>query len=364
LGQEKIMKNFWDEVKHKKPFFALAPMADVTDAAFRQLIAKYSRHGEEGGGPDIFWTEFVSANGLASRGKEALMYDLKYTENERPILAQLFTADPKNMEESARLVQELGFDGLDINMGCPDRTIEKQGAGACMIKTPDIAKEIIRAAKRGAPNLPISVKTRVGYNQVEIDTWIPALLEEGLAALTVHVRTRKEMSSVPADWGRLKKVVALRDKISPHTLIIGNGDVLSLADGEEKAKETGADGIMVGRAIFGNPWFFDKTRSITAALPKKHPLGRVPIIGKFFETKHKGAQSKVRPITVKERLDVMLEHAKLFDELLGEVKSFSIMKKHFKAYVTGWPGAKELRMKLMESKNVAEVEEILAQFKL
>ncbi len=354
---------FWSKLKTdilargNGPFFALAPMADVTDAAFRKLIAKYGK-------PDVMWTEFVSANGLASRGKEALMVDLLYGEEERPIVAQLFTADPKNMESAARLVEELGFDGLDINMGCPDRTIEKQGAGACLIKTPDVAREIIRAAKRGAPNIPISVKTRVGYNHLEIDTWIPTLFEEGIAALTVHVRTRKEMSKVPADWSRLKKIVALRDRLSPDTLIIGNGDVTSLLDGRQKAKESGVDGVMIGRGIFGNPWLFDDSRSIVSVLPKKHPLGRLPLIGKFFHTKRGAPSSKVKPITVRERLDALLEHTKLFDSLLGKVKSFSIMKKHYKAYVNGFPGSKELRQNLMESKNVDEVEEIIRNFKV
>ncbi len=153
---KEILMGFWERLP--KPFFCLAPMADVTDPAFRRLVAKYSRHGESGGGPDVFWTEFVSANGLQSAGRSALQRDLEYTEGERPIVAQLFTSDRNNMRESAKLCAELGFDGIDINMGCPDKTIEKQGAGACMIKSPEIAVQMIRAVKEGAPNLPISVK--------------------------------------------------------------------------------------------------------------------------------------------------------------------------------------------------------------
>ncbi|HSE56561.1 MAG TPA: tRNA-dihydrouridine synthase family protein, partial [Candidatus Paceibacterota bacterium] len=195
------MSNFWQELrKNKQPFFCVAPMADVTDAAFRRLIAKYSRHGEFGGGPDVFWTEFVSADGLMSQGREVLGRDLEYCEAERPIVAQLFSSNPEKMEGAARLCAELGFDGIDINMGCPDKTIEKQGAGAAMIKNPEQAQAVIRAAKRGAGNLPISVKTRVGYNTVQITEWIPLLLKENIAALTVHARTRKELSAVPAPW--------------------------------------------------------------------------------------------------------------------------------------------------------------------
>ncbi len=297
-------------------------MADVTDAAFRRIIAKYSRHGEKDGGPDVFWTEFVSADGLMSPGREVLRHDLKYTEAERPIVAQLFGAHPDKMEGAARLCAELGFDGIDINMGCPDKSIEKQGAGACMMKNPQVAREIIRAAKRGAPNLPISVKTRIGYNKNEIETWIPELLAEDIAALTLHCRTRKEMSKVPARWEHVKEVVALRDRLGVKTLIIGNGDVRSIEEARYKIQETGCDGVMLGRAIFGNPWLFD--------------------------------QSRVE-IPLDEKLRVMVEHTKLYEELLGNIKSFSIMKKHYKAYVNGFPGATELREKLMSCENANEI---------
>src|SRR4051812_23055635 len=233
------MNNFWKKLK--KPFFVLAPMADVTDAAFRRVIAKYSRHGEADGGPDVFWTEFVAADGLMSAGREKLKYDLIYTGAERPIVAQLFGSNPEKMEGAARLCAELGFDGIDINMGCPDRSIEKQGAGAAMIKTPAAARAVIRAAREGAPKLPISVKTRIGYNKNEIATWIPELLAEKPAALTIHCRTRKEMSLVPARWEHVREVTALRDKLSPETLIIGNGDARDIEDARAKALEFGAD---------------------------------------------------------------------------------------------------------------------------
>ncbi len=346
--------HFWQQLRQqKKPFFCVAPMADVTDAAFRQMIARYGK-------PDVMWTEFVSANGLASAGRAVLERDLVYSETERPIVAQLFTADPEAMERAAHLVATLGFDGLDINMGCPDKAIEKQGSGAGMIKTPEVAKGVIAAAKAGiaraGKTIPVSVKTRVGYYTPEIATWIRHLLEQDIAALTVHARTRKDLSKVPAQWKYVRDVVALRDAVAPETVIIGNGDVISLADGKARAQASGADGVMVGRALFGNPWFFDESRAIVATLPKKQPwlIRHIPFIKKYFETKRKAAISEINPITVTERLTVMKEHAVLFEQLLGDIKSFAIMKKHFKAYVTGFTGAKELRVRLMEESRTAE----------
>ena len=184
--------NFWESLS--KPFFALAPMADVTDAAFRRIIAKYGK-------PDVTWTEFVSADGLCHpKGREKLLKDLEYSEAERPIVAQLFSSNPENMRAACKLCAELGFDGIYINMGCPDKTIEKQGCGSAMIKTPDIAIQVINAAKQGiadaGKDIPLSVKTRVGYSRDEIDMWVKLLLEQNLAALTIHARTRKDLSQV------------------------------------------------------------------------------------------------------------------------------------------------------------------------
>ncbi len=361
--------NFWKKIQQqKKPFFCVAPMADVTDAAFRKLITKYSRHGESGGGPDVVWTEFVSANGLMSPGREALLYDLIFSEQERPIVAQLFSADPEKMKGAVRLCIERGFDGIDINMGCPDKTIEKQGAGARMIYTKDQAVEVIRAAQEAiqesGKDIPLSVKTRVGYNDVELDTWIPLLLQQNLAALTVHARTRKQLSKSPAEWRYLREIVALRDTLAPETVIIGNGDVTSLFDGKEKARSSGVDAVMVGRALFGNPWFFDESREMVSVLPKKQPvfIRKIPFLAKIFETKRKAPESRVHPITIEERLGVLVEHTILFEELLGNIKNFAVMKKHYKAYCTGFSGAKELRMKLMETQNAEEVKKIVESF--
>lgn len=314
-------KGFWSKLK--KPVFVLAPMADVTDAAFRRVIA-------EKGNPDVMWTEFVSADGLArapEEGRKKLLKDLIYTEAERPIVAQFFTSTPENMKKAAELARNLGFDGIDINMGCPAKVINRQDAGACLIKSPEVAAQLIRAAKEGAGDLPVSVKTRIGFNKVELETWLPALLKENPAVITLHARTAKEMSKVPARWEFVKRAVEIRNELGSETLIFGNGDVTDLDDARRKVGETGCDGVMLGRAIFGNPWLF----------------------------------SEVSPST-EERLSTLLEHARLFEELLGGVKSFAIMKKHFKAYVSGFDGAAELRQQLMEAENAAGVSEIIKNF--
>ena len=312
--------SFWNTLP--RPFFALAPMADVTDVSFRAMFAKYGR-------PDVFWTEFVSADGLCSPGREQLKIDLLFEEEQRPIVAQLFTGSPKNMYAAGMLAKELGFDGLDINMGCPDRKIEKQGCGCDMIRNPKTAVAVIEAAIQ--TGLPVSVKTRIGYNKDEIDSWVPTLLQTNIVALSVHLRTRKEMSKVPAHWEAMSRIVTLRDALAPETLLVGNGDVVDRADGEKKAQESGCDGIMIGRGIFGNPWIFNKTISRDTL-----PIG--------------------------ERLRVAVEHTKLFEEKLP-TKSFNLMKKHYKAYVEGFAGAKELRMKLMEeAQNATDVERIVQTF--
>ncbi len=217
-----MIKGFWKTLS--KPIFALAPLAGVTDAAFRRVIAKYGK-------PDVMFTEFTSADGLCSIGQRALLTDLLYCEAERPIVAQLFGSNPEHMYQACILARELGFDGIDINMGCPDKGIERQGAGAAHIKNPKRAQEVIAAAMRGAGELPVSVKTRIGYSKNILDEWLPYLLEMDLAAITVHGRTRKEMSAVPAHWDAIGRAVELRNKYDAgpdHTLILGNGDVQTL----------------------------------------------------------------------------------------------------------------------------------------
>ena len=331
------MTNFWHTLP--RPFFALAPMANVTDAAFRRLIAKYGK-------PDVMWTEFVSCDGLLSAGREKLLVDLWYSEAERPIVAQIFGAVPEHFYQCAQLVASLGFDGIDINMGCPDRAVEKQGAGAALMKNPKLAKEIIAQTKRGADGLPVSIKTRMGYSKNELEAWLPHLLEAEPAAVTLHLRTRKEMSSVPAHWDAAAQAREIIERFGGasaasaggRTLLIGNGDSATLADAQEKAQRYGVDGVMIGRGVFGSPFLFA------------------------------GGEQK-RP---EERLRVMLEHTTLFEKLYGPnrtpdtikqpwLKNFDVMKKHYQAYVSGWPGAKELRAQLMTAESAAETAAIVAR---
>ena len=338
-------KNVWDTVRGKKPFFALAPMADATDNAFREIIAEKSRMGKRGGGPDIMWTEFVACDGLASdEGRPHLISDLAYTKNQRPIIAQIFGGNPKTMYIGAREVAKLNFNGIDINMGCPQEVIIKQRAGADLIRDPKRAKEIVEAVREGVKaagkNTPVSVKTRVGFSKDIVEEWIPELLSLNLPALTIHARTRKDMSKVPARWERVARTVELRNKYAPRTLIIGNGDVASIADGKAKAQATGADGIMIGRAVFGNPWIFTGRATAQQAV-----LGH----------------DTTADISTKEKIETLIEHTKLYERMHPD-KNFAIMKKHYSAYVRGFSGAKELRMELMNAESYEDVYNIAGEF--
>jgi nifR3 family TIM-barrel protein len=313
-----MSRGFWDKLP--RPFFALAPMYDVTDAAFRKIIATYGK-------PDVFYTEFTSTDGLMSEGRTKLLHHLKFNDIEHPIVAQVFGTKPEKFAETAKLAEELGFDGFDINMGCPDKNIIKGGSCAALFRTPELAKELILASKAGS-SLPVSIKIRIGDTKVEWEDWIAKLLEAGPAAIGIHLRTRKEMSKVPAHWEVMPQIVKfIHEHTTPETrpLIIGNGDILDMTDANKKITETGADGMMLGRAIFGNPWLFS---------------GQQP--------------------TDQERLQVLLEHTLLYEQIFSEIKPFDIMKRHFKSYTSGIPGAAELRAKLFETKNAAEVAAILS----
>ncbi|HUQ30408.1 MAG TPA: tRNA-dihydrouridine synthase [Candidatus Paceibacterota bacterium] len=318
--------SFWKQLK--KPFFVMAPLADVTDPAFRALIAKCGR-------PDVFWTEFVSADGLYHMreiqkipdAENPLMRDLQYSAAERPIVAQLFSSKPDMMAYAAELVAKLGFDGVDINMGCPDRGIERQGCGAAMIKTPEVAVQVIEAARK-ASGLPVSVKTRVGYNKESLDEWLPVLIETKLDALTLHLRTRKEMSLVPANWEYMKRAVEIRNRVSPGTLLIGNGDIKDVEDGRAKVLASGADGAMIGRGMFGNPWVF--------------------------------AGRKTEDTPLADKLAALLELAYGFEKLQPR-KNFAILKKHIKAFVTGFDGAADFRAKLMQAETAQQLDTLVAE---
>lgn len=336
-----MISNFWQELP--KPLFVLAPLANVTDCAFRSIIAKYGK-------PDVMWTEFVSCDGLQSPGRQNLMIDLQFSAIEHPIVAQIFGSQPDNFYKTAILCAELGFDGIDINMGCPDRNVEKQCAGAAMMKDPPLAQACIAATLRGAGKLPVSVKTRLGFNKNELATWLPTLLATNLAAITIHARTRQEMSLVPANWEEVAAAVKIRDhhdSSKTKTLILGNGDVTNLDMARRRVNETGCDGIMIGRGIFGNPWLFKDKENYRNKDSYKN-------IENFKIEDNKNENYKIEnyknenEISTIEKLRVMVEHTYLFEKLLGQQKSFSLMKKHYKVYVNGFDGAKELRVKLME----------------
>lgn len=314
--------DFWKNLS--KPIFVLAPMADVTDDAFRRMFVRYGK-------PDVMFTEFVSTDGLCSVGRKNLLRELQYSPEQRPIVAQIWGANPKNFYETAKLLADMGFDGIDINLGCPQAKEVAVGACAALIRQPARAVEIIEATMKGAGFLPVSVKTRIGYDKIETEGWTKTLLSTGISALTLHGRTKKEMSKTPARWDEIAKAVRIRDEMKSETLIIGNGDVRSLLEADGRVKETKVDGVMIGRGVFGNPWFFnrDKTRE---------------------------------SLTIKERLGAMEEHSQIFEQVFTPRKNFAVMRKHFKAYANGFPGAAELRQKVMQAIDSKEVVDIVEAF--
>ncbi len=313
------MKNIWKALP--RPILILAPMANVTDSAFRQTVIRYGK-------PSLFFTEFVSADGLCSAGKDKLLPDFYFSESERPIVAQIFGANLETMRQAAKLVAQLGFDGVDINMGCPDRAVEKQGAGAALMKNPLLARDLILAAREGAPELPISIKTRLGYKNVDFEKWLPKILEARPAAVTIHGRTREEMSKVPARWEEIARARELIKKNDPTIAVIGNGDVATLSDAKQKSETYGLDGAMIGRAALGNPWFFSEQSQAPA---------------------------------LKEKLEALLFHAELFDRLFRGKKNFLNMRKHAAAYVAGSIGAKELRMRLLGASTLEELRRVIVE---
>ena len=311
------MQNFWNILP--KPFLVLAPMEDVTDFAFREVIAEISK-------PDVLFTEFTNTEGLFSKGFDRVVQNFKFSQKQKPIVAQIWGIQPENFYKAGQLVRELGFDGLDINMGCPYKKVLKCGSGAALINNPTLAQELIAAAKEGAQDLPVSVKTRIGVDKVITEEWIGFLLNQTLSALTVHGRIAKDMSKKPADWAEIGKAVKLRNTLAPETVIIGNGDVTSYPEALEKHKIAGVDGIMIGRGIFSNPWLFDKTNQTR---------------------------------TISDRLALLHRHVQLFQDTWGSTKNFSILKKFFKVYIACFPDADELRKRLMNCQAYNDVYSVL-----
>jgi nifR3 family TIM-barrel protein len=317
------MKFSWQDLP--KPFTALAPLDGVTDVVFRQIIT-------EVGKPDVLFTEFTAVDGFVSSGRERVQQNFLFNPEQQPIIAQIWGTKPEHFYETAKAVKEMGFAGIDINMGCPVRVIIKDGACSALIKTPKLAAEIIQATKEGG-DLPVSVKTRIGFGSEQIDEWIGFLLKQKLSALTVHLRTVNEMSKVPAHWELMPKVKALRDQIAPETVLSGNGDIVTLQEIDEKFEKYGCDGFMVGRGIFANPWMFNREESL-----KEH--------------------------SVAERVALYKKHIELFYDTWGDGKHFANLKKFAKTYISNFPDSSDLRVKLMEANNIQDLLDTLNAYQV
>lgn len=313
--------NFWQELP--RPFFILAPMEDVTDVVFRHVV-------QEAGAPDVFFTEFTNSDsfchpdGLASvRGR------LVFTGDEQPMVAHIWGDNPEHFRQMSVALAEMGFAGIDLNMGCPVPNVAERGKGSGLILRPEVAGELIQAAKAGG--LPVSVKTRLGFTELsEMQAWISHLLKQDIANLSVHLRTRKEMSKAAAHWKLIPELVKLRDAIAPETLLTINGDIPDRKTGEELAEKYGVDGIMIGRGIFKNPYAFEK-------IPQEH--------------------------SSQELLQLLRLQLDLQDQYQEQLpRSIVGLHRFFKIYVKGFPGANDLRIRLMDTKSTAEVRQILDEF--
>jgi tRNA-dihydrouridine synthase len=305
-----------------KPFFVLGPMDDVTDTVFRQVITDCAK-------PDLFVTEFVNVDGLQSPGRKRLMHKLKFSPKEQPVVAQLWGLKPENFYKTTKELAEMGFAGVDLNMGCPVKTVIKNGACARLIDNRELAGEIIDATRAGAQaHFPVSVKTRVGFTTVDL-TWFEFLLSKKLDLLSIHGRTAKQKSLIPANWDLIGEVRQMRDALCPSTKIVGNGDVMSRQQGLELAKKYKLDGIMIGRGIFHDPFIF----------AKDNPWGSY---------------------TVQQKMDLYRKHVELFAKTWknGERK-IETLNKFCKIYINGFDGASEMRVKLMACKNTDELLSLL-----
>ncbi|MEK7621361.1 MAG: tRNA-dihydrouridine synthase [Patescibacteria group bacterium] len=310
------MTNFWLDLD--KPFFALAPMEAVTDVVFRHVVARAAA-------PDIYFTEFTNATGWVNAGEKAVSGRLDKTDDEKPIIAHIWGSDPDDIEKLAGHCAQLGYDGIDINTGCPDKSAIKSGSGAALINNQPLTAEIIIAAKKSG--LPVSVKARLGYSKIEeYSDWLGFLLQQDLAALTIHLRTKSEMSKVPAHHELLSSIVSLRNQIAPRTLIIANGDINDRSHGLEIANKYNIDGVMIGRGVFHNPFAFEK-----------------------FEKNH----------SKKELLGLLDLHLELYDKRQGQQRKFETLKRFFKIYIRDFDGASELRHRLMQTKTTEEVRQLL-----
>lgn len=316
-----MKENFWAELP--KPFFILAPMEDVTDVVFRHVV-------KEAGAPDVFFTEFTNSDSFCHPdGKESVRGRLTFTEDEQPMVAHIWGDKPEFFKEMSIHLAEMGFKGIDLNMGCPVPNVAERGKGSGLILRPEVAAELIQAAKAGG--LPVSVKTRIGFTQQsELDDWISHLLKQDIANLSIHLRTRKEMSKVAAHWELIPRVVELRNTLAPQTLITINGDIQDRQMGLGLAEKYGVDGIMIGRGIFKNPFAFEK------------------------EAREHSSEELIALLRL--QLDLQDQYAQIIP------RSITGLHRFFKIYVKGFPGANDLRVQLMNTKTTDEVRAILDTF--
>jgi tRNA-dihydrouridine synthase len=362
--------NFWRLIN--RPIIGLSPMDGVTDASFRYITAKH-------GGPDVIFTEFVNIQ-AAFHAAHTLIKDLTYCEIERPVVAQIYGRSPELFYKVAHIVCELGFDGLDINMGCPARKVAAAGCGAALIREPDLALAIIRAAKAGIQDwcagqmlndievdreliekikianclrtgtdsplerlpIPVSVKTRLGYDRIVIEDWVSTLLEESPAAISVHGRTLQQGYKGDADWGAIARAVEVGK--GSEALILGNGDLQDMAQVQRRVRETQVDGVLLGRAAQGNPWIFRAKRHLKRALAENRQLSIACI-----------------PVSLEERFRVISEHSQ-HHEQQASGENFVGIRKHLTWYCRGFRGAAEMRAQMVRVKTAAEVKQCLINF--
>ncbi len=313
--------NFWQELP--RPFFVLAPMEDVTDVVFRHVVAKAAK-------PDVFFTEFTNSESYCHPdGKESVRGRLTFTEDEQPMVAHIWGDKPEFFKEMSIGVAELGYRGIDLNMGCPAPNVFKHGRGSGLILRTEVAAELIQASKAGG--IPVSVKTRLGHASIdEYTAWLTHLLKQDIANLSIHLRTKREMSKVDAHWELIPEIKKLRDEIAPQTLITINGDIPDYKTGMELAEKYGIDGVMIGRGIFHNPFAFEKE-------PKEHGP--------------------------KELLNLFKHHLDLFDQFSEKgTSAFKPLRRFFKIYIREFKGASSLRVQLMDTKTTDEVRALLAEF--
>ncbi|CAC8321465.1 tRNA dihydrouridine synthase B [Staphylococcus aureus] len=316
-----MKENFWSELP--RPFFILAPMEDVTDIVFRHVVSEAAR-------PDVFFTEFTNTESFCHpEGIHSVRGRLTFSEDEQPMVAHIWGDKPEQFRETSIQLAKMGFKGIDLNMGCPVANVAKKGKGSGLILRPDVAAEIIQATKAGG--LPVSVKTRLGYYEIdEWKDWLKHVFEQDIANLSIHLRTRKEMSKVDAHWELIEAIKNLRDEIAPNTLLTINGDIPDRKTGLELAEKYGIDGVMIGRGIFHNPFAFEKE-------PREH--------------------------TSKELLDLLRLHLSLFNKYeKDEIRQFKSLRRFFKIYVRGIRGASELRHQLKNTQSIAEARALLDEF--